>query len=375
VERLLAPRVCLVFAICLALAPLRLSAQAEGSVYDDIWGLADLVSDESNTVVQSLRFVGRFQYEYAYVEDEPLTHEEWNIRRMRLGLRSELFGRLTLHVETEVNPQERDPFYIRLTDAYVAWAVSPEVGLTVGKQGVPFTMDGATSSRSLITIDRSNLTNNIWFPQEYMPGASVEGESSGWTYQVGVYSSGEANKEFGELNAGYFIHSLLERDVGEALGATRALVRGTYVYQDPDPGNTFTRQLQHVGSLNLDLLEGRWGLRADLSGAVGYLGQSDLWGLMLMPFFDATPKLQFVGRYTHVASSDANGVRLARYESEITSDRGDRFDEGYLGVNYYFYGHQLKLQGGVQIAEMRDEPADGGAYSGAAATVGLRVSW
>ena len=43
---------------------------------------------------------------------------------------------------------------------------------------------------------------------------------------------------------------------------------------------------------------------------------------------------------------------------------GDRYNEGYLGVNYYFYGHRLKLQSGVQFADMRDRANDGGAYSG-----------
>ena len=47
--------------------------------------------------------------------------------------------------------------------------------ITVGKHSVPFTQEGATSSRELLTIDRSNLANNIWFGQEYMPGVSVSG--------------------------------------------------------------------------------------------------------------------------------------------------------------------------------------------------------
>ena len=48
-----------------------------------------------------------------------------------------------------------------------------QLALTVGKQSLPFTQEGATSSKELITIDRSNLANNIWFSQEYMPGVSV----------------------------------------------------------------------------------------------------------------------------------------------------------------------------------------------------------
>ena len=71
--------------------------------------------------------------------------------------------------------------------------------LTVGKQGVPFTMDGSTSSKELLAIDRSNLANNMWFPEEYMPGISSSGGRSNWVYQLGIYSGGSANREFGEL--------------------------------------------------------------------------------------------------------------------------------------------------------------------------------
>ncbi|HUP52992.1 MAG TPA: hypothetical protein VM198_10975, partial [Longimicrobiales bacterium] len=85
--------------------------------------------------------------------------------------------------------------------------------------------------------------------------------------------------------------------------------------------------------------------------------------------------LQLVTRYTHLASADPNGVRLSRYESALGGGNGDRYRELYLGASYYLYGHELKLQGGVTLASMRDDATDGGAYSGVGATLGLRVSW
>ena len=48
------------------------------------------------------------------------TPSEWNVRRMRFGPRITFFRNFLLHAEVEVNPQEHDPFYVRLTDAYVA---------------------------------------------------------------------------------------------------------------------------------------------------------------------------------------------------------------------------------------------------------------
>jgi phosphate-selective porin OprO/OprP len=127
--------------------------------------------------------------------------------------------------------------------------------------------------------------------------------------------------------------------------------------------------------VNFKLATGRWGVRADVSGAKGYLGQSNLWGAMAMPYFDATNKVQLVGRYTFLNSSRNNGVRLATYESTVVGGRGDRYNEGYVGANYYVSGHRLKFQTGLQFATMRDRASDGGAYSGVSWVTGVRVGW
>ncbi len=353
-------------------APEQATAQ---SVYDDIWKLAEWYRSDQNEVVQSVLFSGRFQYEFAAVDADQGTHQEWNVRRMRLGVKSEWFGQFTVHVEAGFNPQERDPFYRRLTDANVEWEASDVFALKVGKQGVAFTTDGSTSSKELLTIDRSNLANNMWFPDEYIPGVSAFGARSNWVYHLGVYTGGGVNGEFGEFDGSAFGLLSIGYDFSEALGVEDALLRGNYVYQDPDPNNTFTRQLQHITSLNFRFEDVRWGFRVDFSAASGYLGQSDLWGVMTMPFFNLTSRFQVVGRHTYLSSESANGVRLARYENRVTDGRGDRYNEFYVGVNYYFYGHKLKLQSGLQFADMKDSAADGGAYSGVAWTTGLRVSW
>ena len=65
---------------------------------------------------------------------------------------------------------------------------------------------------------------------------------------------------------------------------------------------------------------------------------------MVMPFVNVTKKCQVVGRYTAIDSASPNGVRLATYENTVVSGRGDRYNEGYVGANYFFYGHKLKLQ-------------------------------
>jgi len=345
-------------------------------MYDKVWeSFTDWYRNERNPIIQRVLFTGRYQHEFATIDSEQGDHDEWNVRRMRLGPRITLFRKLMFHAEIELNPQERDPFYVRFTDLYVQWNRSGKLAFTVGKQGLPFTLEGATSSKELITIDRSNIANNIWFPQEYMPGVSISGRRGTWSYRTGLYSAGAMNRELGEFNGGMFGLGVVSYDFAKPLDVKQAQLVGNYLYQHPDVNNTFTRQLEHVGSLNFRFEDDKWGLHTDLSAASGYLGQSDLWGAMAMPFANVTEKLQIVGRYTFLQSDSENGLRLNTYESRVVSGRGDRYTEWYGGVNYYFYGHKLKLQTGVQDARMDDRAADGGQYSGTAWTTGIRVGW
>jgi phosphate-selective porin OprO/OprP len=351
------------------------SAEVPPSPYDRIWRFAEWYGDDSNPVVQRVLFTGRYQHEFTALDADQGDLTEWNIRRMRLGSRVTLFRSFTFHGEVDLNPQEADPLYVRLTDMYVQWTRSAQLSLTAGKHGAPFTLDGATSSKELLTVDRSNLANNIWFPQEYMPGVSVSGRRAPWTYSGAVYSSGEANREFGEFTGSVFALGVLGYDFAKPLGAKQAVLTGNYVYQHPDPKNTFTRQLEHVVSVNFRYEVDRWGVRSDLAAAKGYLGQSDIWGLTAMPFISATSRLQFVVRYTFLESSDPSGLRLATYENSVVAHHGDEYNELYVGANYYFYGHKLKIQSGVVFADMNDSTGAAGAYTGASWTTGLRIGW
>jgi phosphate-selective porin OprO/OprP len=352
------------------------TSAADTSIYDRIWREFTTVYDNnSNPVVQRILFSGRFQHDFAAIGADQGDHDEWNTRRLRVGPRVTLFRTFTLHVEAELNPQEIDPLYMRLTDAYLQWSRSGRFVVTAGKQGIPYTMDGATSSKELLAIDRSNLTNNIWFPQEYLPGVSVSGRTAPWIYRLGVYSAGTATKEFGKFDGGAAALAVVGYDFAKPLGVREALLAANYVHQQENLRNTFTRQLQNILSVNFKLETERWGMRSDVSTATGYLRQSDLWGVMAMPYFNVTDKLQLVGRYTILESDDPNGVQLATYENRVVAGRGDEYTELYAGANYYFYGHRLKLQTGVQFADMNDRANDGGAYSGVSWTTGLRVGW
>ena len=264
---------------------------------------------------------------------------------------------------------------MRLTDAYVAWQKHPKAVVTIGKQSVPFTQEGATSSKELLTIDRSNLANNIWFTQEYMPGASLSGRAAPWTYRAGVYSSGAMNREFGRFTGDVFTLLLAGYDFGKMLHVKEATLTGNYLYQHPDIDNTFTKHFEQVASTHFKLEQSSWGFRSDVSKAIGYLGQRNVFGVMAMPYYNVTAKLQAVVRYTFLDGDGINGLSLNTYENRVGEGHGDRYRESYVGLNYYLYGHKMKLQTGLQFADMRDTANDGGAFSGTSWTTALRVGW
>lgn len=355
----------------------------EKSIYDKIWGVTNLYHNDKNSFIQDLSITGRFQVDWYSFDADQGSSDDWIIRRTRIGLKAKVWENFTVHGEVNLDLQNPDPLYTKLTDAYIAWSPSKEFKLTVGKQGVKFTLDGSTSSTQLITIDRSAIANNFWFPEEYIPGVSISGEVGKWLYNVGYFTSGEATPEFGDFNAGSFGLVSVGYNLKEALGVDKAILRADFVYQDYSPNNlkgtpaAFTRNNEMVGSLNFQMEKGRFGLGTDLAATKGYAGQPDLFGLQFMPsyFLTADKKVQAVFRYTYIDSNGAKGIRLGRYENAIVSGRSDEYNEFYAGLNWFIYGHKLKIQSGVQYTVANDSTNSGGNYDGWGVTLGLRTSW
>jgi phosphate-selective porin OprO/OprP len=164
-------------------------------------------------------------------------------------------------------------------------------------------------------------------------------------------------------------------DLASLIGFDKAPLRLDYVYQNPDTDNDVGRSNEHVLSLNFQGDKGPWGIYTDVDYSNGFGSQSDLVGGQIMPSFRFCETWQVVVRYTGIHSSDDNGIRLARYDNKIVTGRGDTYNEIYLGLNKYFYGHKLKWQTGLQYASMDDSAHDGGEYDGWGVTTGLRASW
>ena len=380
------------------------------STYDTIWNSLTLYKDKDGVFLNEFRIVGRAHFDEYSTNSNLGNDQDWAVRRLRIGAKAAFFQNLILHVEADLNPQNLggplfvgDPVYQKLTDAYVSWKFCDAAKLTAGKQSTKFTLDGGTSSNELITIDRNALTNTLWFTNEYISGVTLSGKLGSWQYNTGLFSGGSvyapqgkfahSSKELGNFNGGNFWLGSVGYDFAKNLGAKKALLRADVVYNDPNTQSNTTKNFSWIESVNFEYDAGRWGFSTDLAAGNGSLGQSDVWGAVVMPWFNITEKLQVVGRYTYISSDDPNGLGFTRYEntSAINTDafgniktdkfgkastqKGNEYNEAYIGLNYYVYGHKLKLQTGLDYAWMQDSKNDGGKFHGWTWTTGLRISW
>jgi phosphate-selective porin OprO and OprP len=337
--------------------PAVVEEKASASIFDTIWGLPVLYSSKTNPIVQKVNFIGRYHGQYYAVDaDEFGSDDDWDNRRARFGLRADLFNMVRLHGQMNLDLDNNvSGFFDSVEDLYIEVKPSDAFGFLIGKDKMYLTREWSISSNNIKTMERSLLVNQIIPDKIYQ--ASVFGSSAGLNWRAGVASGSYSDRwELPEFNAGFLANASLGYDVGE-----KGEIRFDYLYNDGDPGNRVSSPAyEHSFSLNYNGEYGRLGVTTDLIYATGQEGVSDVYGLVLMPYYKITDQLEGVFRYHYAGSNSGDGIRLAsRYDRRVDNlgaDRGDNYHAFYLGANYYIYGDKLKLMTGVEYstADLRD---------------------
>jgi len=172
---------------------------------DRIWGLATFYENQDNTIVQKFAFVGRVDVDLPLFDGNRGDCDDPQLRRLRFGLKASVFSDFTLHSEVDIDAECNDgescggDRYQGLADAYISWTPDARFHLKVGKVATPFTLDGSTSGKRLLTLERNTVAQNMWFPLEYQSGAIVSGRIQNTRYRFGAFSSA-TDKEFGDFD-------------------------------------------------------------------------------------------------------------------------------------------------------------------------------
>lgn len=352
---------------------------AEGHVdpFEQIWGNATIYNNSDNDILQKLVCTGRLQADYANFDDQDAgSLKDTPFRRARIGFKATLYNDFTVHSEMDMDFNDTDPVYNRLTDSYIAWQPEDNWKIKIGKQSAGFTLDGATSSKKLVAIERSKVAGNIWFSKEYFNGISYSTQRDAWNYTVGIFSNDGGAELDDAFEESHFVLLSAGYDFADSFGGDKTVIRLDYVHQEEpnDFDNFNTKKHENVISLNGKWQKDSLHFWGDIAYAEGFTGY-ELFAVQLMPFYDLSEKYQLVSRYTYIHSSEDNQIGLSRYEKNLVSGKGDEVQELFLGVNAYYYGHKLKWQNGIQFTKMNDAANDGGEYDGIGFTSAIRISW
>ncbi|MEM6513781.1 MAG: porin [Pseudomonadota bacterium] len=347
----------MVLAVTLALLQLPVLAEepvegaAQTEFFDEIWRSVELYGDRSGEDLPFVKFRGRYHGQAFWVDGDGGNDHDWENRRIRFGLDFVLSERLEFAFDLNLGRDSDDDVIENVDFISLNYAISENTGVSIGKlRRNPLTREDSISSNKILTIERSLLTSRFFV--DNTGGVFLVHQEGNWALGAGLLKgSNDEDLRLPSLDGS----TMFKANIAMQLSPITE-IRLDYLHNPGDPDDTDVEPFRHVVSLNSYTRSGRWGLITDLIYADALPeARGDLLGLVVLPHLMLTDRLQLVGRYTYSSSNEADGIRLLnRYERRAVPEGfefGDEHQALYAGLNYYFYGHKLKLVSGVEYTD------------------------
>lgn len=347
-----------------------------------------IYKNSSNAFLQELRFEGRYQYQAGYLDGSDVNGDDFHNtfdehRRARLGFRTKLANYFSTKLVFNLVSDPRrgggsgvDWGYQSVDEAIVSFDLHKATGgigaldsfsLNYGRQKYVLSREARTSSNNLLTVERSALSNKV-YASGRPTGFSADAKMGDWTFYGGLFAAGRDGGNNGFLSS-LDSSMLYLASVGYKVNSELDL-RFDAAYNDSDFGNGSEINYRWATSVSADYNTGPWGIIGDVivgdnggaSNGVGNVDRQDsFWGVIVMPYaWIIQDKLQGVFQYQYASSSADEGIRVnSRYgrsgksaPADVNGGRGDKHHSLYVGLNYYFCGHNAKIQGGIEYQTM-----------------------
>ena len=331
-------------------------------LFDSIWDSSRLYSNKENPSIQSFSIVGRYHGQYWRADSESNRDDAWENRRMYFGFNSKFLQQFTFELQISLN-DDFNPTYEGLYDAFIKWETSTkDFEVSVGRLDYVYTgLERSTSSKKIKTMERALVVNQV-MPGEVI-GLYAEGNRGNFSYQSGLFS-GSIEDEFTDFSGGFA--ALLGVAYKMPLFYKKGTLHLDVLYNNADPDNNAFEPYEHIISLWHQGQVGPFEIDTDITTAAGTDGQSDLFGITVLPTYDFArnliiqgDKMQLSLRYHYAKSSDNYGLQLGkRYVQKVASGSGDSYNSYYMGLNYSIYQQKLKLMSGLEYFDMKNVSAD-----------------
>lgn len=369
---------------------------ATGSEWDRIWSVPTLYKNDANPVLQELAIIGQLQTQYAAGSNDTGNYgsmdrpDDWNwgnveVRRMRLGLKAKMFGKLSFFNLVDLNPDLSPRIYKRTPEFNFTYAENDALNLSAGKTELKFNREQEYSSKDFLPFERSAVGNMLYGGE--LTGAWINGKgiAGGWLYYIGVFSNDRVD-EFSHFDGGTMVLGKIGYDYTKNTGFDLAEVKFQYLH-NTDPGFQETDEClkspsySDCISISNQITEGPFDLTTELLWADGVNGAANVYALSAMANYSFTKNLQLITTWEVAGSNDDNGggvVLPGRYEAcapDLGDIRGDAYFAGYAGLNYYFHGQKLKVMSGVKYSCMDGASDGGGDFNGWTWLCGVRMAF
>ncbi len=352
-----------------------------------------LIQNKDSWFINSFRFMGRFQYQTAYVDGSDVNGDNFDasfsdFRRVRFGAEVgflrylKVKGNANFVADFKQVGGKTDWGYTFMDELYgsfdigraTGWEAVDKLSFHYGRRKMLLGAEVHQSSKKIKTVERSAIANRA-FPTR-MTGAWFKAAKGKWSGTAGIFTT-ELSKDIADWNGGeaYYLnvnHQLTEQDE----------LIFDFLYNDAngrdEDNNVLTNQAgvlyKWAFSAAWEGQRGKWGLLAN--AIFGDNGKNPLdirdreglfWGFVVLPTYELPYNFELVGRYAYQGSKRDAGIRTnSRYfrrelktEADVNGGRGDNHHSLYAGLNYYFCDDNMKIMSAVEW-ETLDTP-DGNA--------------
>lgn len=329
--------------------------------------LAEQTIRPSGRHVNDLQVRGRVQTQFGYVDTSndqgSGEYSTFEVRRARIGLRGTFDHNIRAQAEANVVPGSN--FSVRA--AFIQWREHKSAYVKVGFDKPLSSLEENTSSASILTVERSHVSNTIAAPGP-TTGLSVSGDLGTFYYGAGLYTD-QNNTNPANESAEYMFNGRVGVKLDGTLGeGSKLRIQGSVLTSDDSNGSL---GFDDIYVLSLHLAQGNFDLRTEYMSGDNDGDKTS--GFYIMPSLMLSSKLQGVVRYEMSESDKSTGIRAAsRYvrradnlgvvENETTGSkfdpqRGDEHFALYLGMNYYMNGDGSKLMFGLEFSELDNTAA------------------
>lgn len=327
-----------------------------GKVYDE--------KKKKNPYIQEIQIFGRYHQQWIYSDGSDRGRDfsgyGQQLRRFRVGAsmrffdRWELQGRINLENSEFNNTRLRHDNFDNLIITYESKDIGPldEPMFGYGLTKIDFGGEWYLSSRSIKTVERSNLSN-IYSPSRatgFFGGAQLETPIKNFDILWGVFSTRERNYSWAAWDGGraYFGSMRTKLWGGK--------IRGDVIYVDATKDDDEVFGFDWATSLTYDFDWGPWEIF--LNSTYGREEDGDIYGFVFLPStYLIEDRLELVFRYQWAHSTELQlrpgsrnnmSPRSVALADGVIVAQGDDNHSFYGGLNYYFCEDNLKLMFGLE---------------------------